>query len=72
MTGIVRDPTQMEVRMAEQQGDSAFTVEEILTAIGAEMKEQTYHLSKIRSSVGFLALLALLGLVASVALAAGG
>lgn len=39
------------------------TSEEILAAIGREMTLQTHHLSKIRTSVGFLALVVLIQIV---------
>lgn len=42
------------------------STDEILVAIGREMKLQTEHLSKIRTSVGFLALVALVSIVVSV------
>jgi hypothetical protein len=42
------------------------TTDDILVAIGREMKLQTEHLSKIRTSVGFLALVALVSIVISV------
>lgn len=46
--------------MTDQQQHST---EEILVAIGREMKAQTEHLSKIRLYVGFLALVTLLSIV---------
>lgn len=47
------------------------STEEILVAIGREMKAQTEHLSKIRTSVGFLALVTLVSIVVSVIAIAG-
>ena len=56
--------------MTDQQQHSA---EDILVAIGREMKAQTEHLSKIRTSVGFLALVTLVSIVVSIiAIADGG
>jgi hypothetical protein len=50
--------------------DTEHSTEEILVAIGREMRQQTEHLRKIRTSVGILAFLAVLGLVSSLVLAA--
>jgi len=50
--------------------DTEFSTEEILVAIGREMRRQTEHLRKIRTSVGILALLSVIGLLGSIVLAA--
>jgi hypothetical protein len=50
--------------------DPEHSTEEILLAIGREMRQQTEHLRKIRTSVGILAFLSVMGLVASLVLAA--
>jgi hypothetical protein len=50
--------------------DTEHSTEEILVAIGREMRQQTEHLRKIRTSVGILAFLSITTLLGSILLAA--
>jgi hypothetical protein len=55
--------------MADQQQHST---EEILIAIGGELRAQTEHLAKIRTSVGFLAAVTLVSIILGIIAIAGG
>ncbi|HEY9557269.1 MAG TPA: hypothetical protein VIR58_11070 [Acidimicrobiales bacterium] len=59
----------MDTPQQGTSGPTAFSSEEILVAVGRELKLQTEHLSRIRTYTGFLALVVIIQIVVFMLLA---